>query len=208
MVERRQLGRGSAALRFIDEWDEGFGWLDDGDTMRRSSHALVVGEDVWVVDPVDADGVEELVRAAGQPAGVVQLLDRHERDCAALAKRLGVPHHVVPFGEIAGVPFRFVRVMNVPKWREAALWWPGPRVLVCADALGTVPYFRARGEPIGVHPFLRPWPPKRLAALDPERVLVGHGEGVSEGATEAVRRAIRTSRRGLPSALANALRRR
>ena len=32
----------------------------------------------------------------GEPAGVLQLLDRHNRDCAALAARLGVPHLVAP----------------------------------------------------------------------------------------------------------------
>ena len=34
--------------------------------------------------------------ALGEPAGVVQLLDRHNRDCAAVAAELGVPHLVVP----------------------------------------------------------------------------------------------------------------
>jgi hypothetical protein len=30
------------------------------------------------------------VRALGRPAGVVQLLDRYERDCASFADRLSV----------------------------------------------------------------------------------------------------------------------
>jgi hypothetical protein len=99
-----------AALKvdFCDEFDGGFGWIVD-EFMERCSHALDDDGRVWVVDPVDGDGVEERIRAAGTPAGVLQLLDRHNRDCAALAARLGVRHHVVP-----GVarPFAPIAVKN------------------------------------------------------------------------------------------------
>ena len=162
---------------------------------------------MWLVDALDGDGVEERVRAAGEPAGVIQLLDRHARDCAALAARLGVPHHVVPREPLG--PFAFVPVMRWRKWQEVALWWADAKVLVCADALGTVGYFRATGEEVGVHPLLRmSKPPRRLAALPAERVLVGHGTGVTTTGGADVRRAVRTARRGLPSALVNAFRRR
>ena len=30
---------------------------------------------MWAIDPPDGDGVEERIRAPGEPAGVVQLLD-------------------------------------------------------------------------------------------------------------------------------------
>jgi hypothetical protein len=131
---------------------------------------------------------------------VIQLLDRHNRDCAALARRLGVPRHRVPFAGVPGSPFEFVRVANVPRWREVALWWSAPRVLVCGDALGAAPYFRAPGERLGVHPLLRLVPPRRLAALEPLHVLGGHGEGLHEDAAAAVREAVATARRRLPAA--------
>ena len=51
---------------------------------------------MWVVDAIDVPGAEDRIRGLGEPAGVVQLLDRHARDCAGLATRLGAPHLVVP----------------------------------------------------------------------------------------------------------------
>jgi hypothetical protein len=69
----------------VDEFDGSFGWILRDEFMQRCSHALVHAGRVWLVDPVDVDGAEERVRAAGEPAGVLQLLDRHNRDCAELA---------------------------------------------------------------------------------------------------------------------------
>ena len=140
-------------------------------------------------------------RGLGEPAGVIQLLDRHHRDCAALAKRLGVPHLVAP-DELPGGPFTFVPIMRRKRWRESALWWPEARTLVVADALGTNRFFTAGKAPLGVHLFLRLTPPKALAAYEPERILVGHGEGVvGTGAADSLRRALADSRRRLPGVL-------
>jgi hypothetical protein len=191
-------------VRFCDEFDGGFGWIVD-EFMQRCSHALVVDGHVWVIDPVNGDGVEERIRAAGQPAGVLQLLDRHNRDCSALADRLGVRHHVVPQGSLG--PFALVSVRNGRFWREVALWWPDRRVLVCADALGTAPYFRAGNERLAVNPVLRLLPPRRqLGALQPNVVLCGHGEGILQDADAVLREALSTSRRRIPGQLASAWR--
>jgi glyoxylase-like metal-dependent hydrolase (beta-lactamase superfamily II) len=189
-------------IEFCDELDLGFGWIVD-EGLQRCSHALAVDGRVWVVDPVAWPPAEERIRALGDPAGVLQLLDRHERDCAALAERLGVPHQVVPTG---GLPFEVVPVLRARFWREVALWWPGQRVLVCADALGTARYFRAGDEPLGVHPVLRLRPPRGLGRFEPEHVLGGHGAGLHENAAAAVREALRTARRRLPRAWLGALR--
>jgi hypothetical protein len=195
------------SARFCDELEFGFGWWVAGDTRFRTSHALAAGGRVWLVDPVDAPGVEERLRGLGEPAGVLQLLDRHKRDAVALAGRLGVPHHLVPFGPVAGAPFEFLPVVDRRVWRETALWWPERRLLVCADALGTVAYFRAPGEELGVHPLLRLRPPRWLGELEPEHVLVGHGAGVhGPAAAEAVSDAVAHARRRLPGALLGVLR--
>ena len=195
------------SVRFCDEFEGGFGWVVDDELIKRCSHALVTDGRVWLVDPIDGDGVEERVRGAGAPAGVIQLLDRHNRDCAALAARLGVPHHDVPVELIGGAPFEFLVVRKGWTWKEVALWWPQRRILVCADALGTVAYFVAPGERLGVHPLLRPIPPrKRLGHVQPEVVLCGHGEGILSGASEPFQEALSTARRRLPAALANAVR--
>jgi hypothetical protein len=194
-----------------DEFPGGFGWIVAGERLERASHALVADGSVWVIDPVEGDGVEERIHAAGTPAGVIQLLDRHSRDCRPFAARVGVRHHVVPFEDVAGAPFRFIRVVAFPGWREVALWWPEQRVLCVADVLGTANYFRARGERLAVHPFLRPWPPRALRdlarRLTPGHVLCGHGEGMhGDEAAFALEEALSTARRRIPRWLAHQVR--
>jgi hypothetical protein len=183
--------------RIVDELPFGFGWRVR-ERFARTSHALAADGRVWLVDPVDVPRLDERVAALGAPAGVLQLLDRHNRDCAAIAARLGVPLHVVP-SDLPGTPFEAIRVVRLPRWHEIALWWPERRVLVCADVLGTVGFFTAGGGRAGVHPFLRLRPPRVLLSVEPEHLLVGHGRGVHEDATEAVHHAIRSARTGLPA---------
>ncbi len=201
-------------LRICDETAFGFGWIAaEPELLERASHALAADGRVWLVDPVDGPDVEERTRAFGEPAGVVQLIDRHGRDCALLAERLCVPHHRVPFAGIPRSPFEVVGVLNVPGWREVALWWPAERVLLCAESLGTVSYFRAPGERLGVHPFLRLYQPRALRDiardLTPGHVLVGHGEGIhGEDAALAVAEAVGRARRNAPRWLHYQFRRR
>jgi hypothetical protein len=188
----------------VDEWPGGLGWRLD-ERLQRTSHALLVEGRVWVIDPVDADGVEERVRALGEPAGVLQLLDRHDRDCAAWADRLGVAHRRAWEG-LDRTPFERLQVRDNRLWREVALWEPSASTLVCADALGTLRFFRAPGEPIGWHPLIRPFPPRSFARVQPERILVGHGAGVHDDAAESLQEALRTARRRIPAALLALLR--
>ena len=176
----------------------GFGWISD-EFLARTSHALVASGGVWLLDPVSWDEAESRIATAGEPRGVVQLLDRHGRDCADIARRLGVPHHVVPFARVG--PFELLPLVDRRWWREAALWWPEARVLAVGDALGTIGYFTAGEEPLGVHPLRRLTPPRALAALESHHVLCGHGEGIhGEGAPRALREALATARRRLPRA--------
>jgi hypothetical protein len=190
-------------VRFCDEAEWGIGWIaEEPAFMQRCSHALVAGGKVWLIDAVDGDGVEERVRALGEPGGVIQLLDRHRRDCATLARRLGAPLHVTPFELVPGAPFKPLRIVRTRLWTEIALWWPERRVVVCGDALGTAPYYLAPGERLGVHPFLRLLPPQRLGGLEPLHVLCGHGEGVHLDAAGALDEALATSGRRIPPWLA------
>jgi hypothetical protein len=194
----------------VDTWEEhehGFGWIEAG-RLARAGHALAREGRVWLVDPFDCEELDIRVRALGEPAGVVQLLDRHERDCAAIAARLGVPHHVVPFTPPPGFPFALLPLLHRRHWREAALWWPEERLLLCAEAIGSSPYFRARGEQIGVHPFLRLTPPRQLLGLAPLQLLCGHGRGIhGPGVAAVLDEAIRTARRRAPGAWLDLLRR-
>lgn len=189
-------------VRFVDELDAGFGWIEAA-TLKRTSHALAVGGRVWLIDPIEGEGVDARIRALGEPAGVIQLLDRHERDGKAFAARYGVPLHSVP-ASLESTPFHFLPVLQSRFWREVALWWPEHRVLVCADALGTIPYFRAGSERAGVHPLLRLLrPPRRLQGLGARHLLVGHGAGLhGDAVPQLLDDAIAKARRRIPRWLA------
>jgi hypothetical protein len=185
-------------MRIVDEIAQATGWIEE-EPSARTSHALEVEGRVWLFDVVDWPELDVRVRELGEPAGVVQLLDRHSRDCAAVAQRLGVPHLVVP-RQLPGTPFELRPVVRFRWWREVALWWEERRLLLLADALGTIPFFCAGEEPAGVHPLLRPWPPRSLRDLAPEHLLVGHGEGVHHHPA-ALESALRTARRRIPRLL-------
>ena len=187
--------------RWADEFEGGFGWIAE-ERLERASHALLVDGRVWLTDPVDVDGVEGRVRSLGEPAGVLQLLDRHGRDGETWAARLGVP--LVRAWDDS--PLEALRVRDWRRWREVALWEPRSRTLVCADALGTLPFFRAPGERVGWHPLVRPSPPRSFDGVEPARILVGHGSGVHEDAAAALADLLRHGRRRLPAAWLSAAR--
>ena len=188
----------------VDEQEDGFGWAID-EPLARTSHALRVDGRVWLIDPVDAPELENRIRALGEPAGVLQLLDRHARDGAAWSARLGVPL-MRAFESVAATPFDALRVRDNRFWREVALWEPASRTLVCADVLGTLPFFRAGDERIGMHPLLRVAPPRSLLSVAPARVLVGHGGGIHQDAATAVHDTVFNARRRIPAAVASAVR--
>jgi hypothetical protein len=219
------LKGGRANLREIDRWEGGVGWIAyPEEEMQRASHALAVDGEVWVVDPVDAPGVDDLLDDFGEVTGVALCLDRHKRDAAAVATRHDVPVSVPAWmdgvapkldapverlgDELGDTGYRVRRVRDaaIPPWQEAALYRPGETLLV-PEAVGTASFFRADGERLGVHPMLRPIPPREaLADCTPERLLVGHGEGLFEDASGALDDALAGARRRLPSAYAKMLR--
>jgi hypothetical protein len=207
----------------VDRFDGGAGWIahpEEG--MRRASHLLVGGaadgdggsdsNSIWLVDPVDASVVDDLCEEYGDVAGVVVLLDRHTRDAEAIARRHDVPVYLPgnvdadvggvpverPTGRLGESGFEIRTAVSWPGWSEAALY--DGETLVVADALGTADYFTAGSERLGVHPALRITPPLSLGNLSPERVLVGHGEGVMADGEVALRAALSGSRRRLPRA--------
>jgi hypothetical protein len=178
----------------IDAHEAGLTWVMD-EPMQRASHALADEGRVWLVDPVDDAEALERVAALGKPVAVLQLLDRHNRDCAPIAQRLGIPHLIVP-ASLSDVPFVVHRVIRRRLWKEVALWWPARRALVVAEVLGTADAFAVGDGPVGVHPMVRLLPPDGLARFEPEHLLVGHGPPVHGGeTTAATREALAHSRR-------------
>jgi len=192
--ERSSTLAGSMTSRFSDDLGrDGFSWVVE-EPMTRTSHALAASGKVWLVDPVDWPEAVERACSLGEPAAVLQLLDRHNRDSAAIAERLGVPHLTVPRA-LPETPFEVVEIKRSRHWQEIALWWPERRTLVVAEALGTNEFFPTGDDPVGVHGLLKLTPPRVLGAYEPEHLLVGHGEGVhGQYATVALQRALERSR--------------
>jgi hypothetical protein len=200
----------------VDRFDGGVGWLAyPNEDMQRASHAIVEDGDVWVLDPVDVPGLDDLLADLGDVAGVLVLLDRHKRDAAAIANRHDVSVHLPrPLHGVADdldAPVERFRhdlgdtsyaahtVVDRFFWHEAALYSEEQGVLFVPEAVGTAPYFRVADERLGVHPALRAMPPKGLGRLSPDHLLVGHGAGIHDDATGALTGALERSRRTLPS---------
>jgi len=177
----------------------GLTWIDTG-MMVRTAHALRNEDRVWLIDPFDDRQALRAVASLGRPAGVVQLLDRHNRDCEALATRLGVPLLRLP-DHLPDTPFEVVPILSHARWKEVALWWAQARALIVAEAIGTAPPF-ALGRRAGVHPLLRLTPPRaQLSSYRPELLLVGHGRTLESGAAAALDDALAHSRSDIPRLL-------
>lgn len=185
----------------IDDWCAG--WLaPTPGFMQRASHVLRDDDgNAWIIDPVDGPHLDAFLDGK-TVAGVVQLMDRHGRDCARVASRLGVPVHYLPRPG-ADLPFDVIDVVVQPRirWVEIALWLPSRKALVVADALGTTDYHCAPGEPVGVHPLMRlSRPPRMLAGRPVQHLLCGHGHGLHGPDTGAqIDTAIVNARRGIPA---------
>ena len=153
------------ALKTLDEHALGLTWVLD-DPLTRTSHALADEGRVWLVDPVDEPEALERAAALGTPQAVLQLLDRHNRDNAAIAARLGVPVLRLP-EDVPRAPFAPFGVLRLPGWKEVALWWPARRGLVVAEGVGTNEIYAVGDGPVGVHPMLRLLPAARPGRLRP-----------------------------------------
>lgn len=162
----------------------GLTWVETSG-MRRAAHALRANGRLWLIDPFEDHVALSAATELASPAAVIQLLDRHNRDCGPIAQRLEVPLLRLP-EQVSDSPFTVIPVISRPWWREKALWWEDERALVIAEALGTAPAFTL-GRQVGLHPMLRLRPPKGpLTARSPERLLVGHGTALESGAAAAI----------------------
>ncbi|WP_254271445.1 hypothetical protein [Haloarcula marina] len=216
--------KGSGAATSWEEtnrWERGASWLAyPHETMQRASHVLETDAGAIVVDPVDADGIDDLFAEFGEVAGVVILLDRHKRDSAAIANRHDAPVYVPDWmddvesaldapvervhRQIPGTDYGVHKHINNPFWQEATLYGDADDTLVVSESLGTADYFLAGNERLGVHPMLRLFPPSKLKRLSPDRLLVGHGHGIMDDATEAIAYALSGSRSRTPQLYAKA----
>jgi hypothetical protein len=193
-------------LDAVTEWPGGITWIGyPEEDARRASHALETDAGVWLVDPVDADGLDDRVADLGDVAGVVVLQDRHTRDAAAVAGRHDVPVSVPGWMDLTrenldataepidsalpGTGYEVHALIDAEEWEEALLVDEGAATMVVPEALGTLPAFTEGGHDVGLHPALDD-PPSGLTGWSPDRLLVGHGEGVHGDAAERIAEAL------------------
>lgn len=198
----------------VDETAGGIGWQADPDElMQRTSHALRTDAGVWLIDPVDVPTLDEFLTRFETIRGVAVLMDRHRRDAATIASRYDRPV-TVPSGfertatgidrevefvteRLPDTNYELIPVVKNRLWKEVAVC--NGETLVVPEAVGTAPYFATSSNAVGVHPLLRPFPPREsLGKLSPEQIRFGHGRGIHDGATNAINNALGRARWSAP----------
>lgn len=206
------------------DWGDGLTYIaEPTEDIARASHVLELDGGRFVIEPVDAPGLDDRLGEFGGLDGVIVLMDKHTRDAETVAARHDVPVFApadfdriaaklegehAPLGPILDrSPYEGIRVVNRRLWQELALWSSEGRTLVVPETVGTLEFFTVGAETVGLHPTLRLRPPRHaLGDLEPERLLVGHGEPVRPLDVDAFRRLLRSGRRRLPQAWIVALR--
>ncbi|RQG89866.1 hypothetical protein EA462_07575 [Natrarchaeobius halalkaliphilus] len=208
----------SDGYREIDRFDDGVGWIAHREEFgQRASHAVRGEEGIWLVDPLRAPGVGDLIAALEDDVvGVTVCSCWHARDADWFAREYDVPVSVpewmgrieertdAPVRRYDDRPAPTIRVQRcepVPMWSEAILFWESHETLYVPDSMGTLDPFVVGNERIGLELFRRLAPPRSLRRLEPDRILVGHGDGVFEDATRALENALAGGRRRFPRAL-------
>jgi len=204
--------------RVVDRWHRGVGWRaypeEDG---LRTSHAVQTADGgIWLLDPLDAPGIERLYGDLGDVVGVAVLADYHARDAAVFAERHGVPV-TVPAGldraaervdapvrrvtdSLAGFELRPLEPLGA--WTETVAYRESDRTLYVPDVLSSGAAFTVGDERLGLNVLARLRPPRETVAdMAPDRVLLGHGEGVFDDAAGALDESLAKARRRLPRAL-------
>jgi hypothetical protein len=206
-------------IQIIDRWDDGFGWLaHPGEDGRRASHAISGEDGVWVIDPVDAPGLDGLLEELGEVTGVIVLCSYHTREADIVANRHDVPVYIprwmdrvvnrvnapikqyeTTFGNSGFETYRFE---PLSLWQEAVAYREADGTLIVPDLMGSAPGYTVDHERVGLVLSHRLFPPRgRLGDLDPERILFGHGEGIFENAGTALDTALSGARKRFPRAL-------
>lgn len=188
---------------------------EDGE---RASHALKGNDGVWVIDPVDAPGVDELLNEFGDVAGVVVLSSHHARDAGTIAARHDVAVHIPRWMDrvtarvdapieheetvLDDLGFDITRVEPLSLYQGAIAYRETDGTLIVPDLLSSGSAYPVSDERIGVMLGVRSFPPRStFDGLEPERILFGHGEGVFEDATAALNDALDGARKRYPQAL-------
>jgi hypothetical protein len=201
----------SGGAEITAEFDAGFSWIAHPDERgKRASHAIATDEGVWLVDPLDAPNVDERIESLGEVAGVLVLTCWHARDAEAFAERYDVAVHAPTWldriDDLVDAPieryslspaeeFRTITSRPFPLWQEQFLYHEPSGTLVVPDSMGTTDPFLVGDQRLGLELVRRLQPPTQLSGLEPERILVGHGEPVTGDAPAALSEALSDGRR-------------
>jgi hypothetical protein len=211
----------STEIEEIDRWENGVGWLAHPDEPgQRVSHAVRGDDGVWILDPIDGPGTDELVERVGdgEVAGVGVCSGFHTRDSEVFARRYGVEIHVPRWmkGVEEKVDSTLVRYEEEPgesgfevrrctpflDWTEAMVYREEDRTLYVPESLGTAPGYTVGKERLGPPPLRRLGPPRsQIEDLDVERLVFGHGKGVTDKPEEALEVCFEGARARLPRSM-------
>lgn len=206
--------------KIVDRWDGGRSWRTHPDEPgQRTSHAIRDAEGgVWLFDPLDAPGVNDLYADCGPVVGVVVCSDYHARDADSFAARHDVSVHVPAWVDrgaaqidahverhtdsIAGFELRQLTPLRA--WQEAIAYRERDGTLYIPDFLSSSSRYTVGSERLSMNALSRLTPPRdTFADLHPDRILLGHGDGLFENAAPALRTAVDDARRRFPRALWN-----
>lgn len=199
------------------DWEGGMSWVPHPDEMgKRCSHAIQTDDGVWLIDPMDAPTIDDQIQSLGTVSGVAVCSRYHARDADSFADRYDVSvslpewmDRVEPRLNTSPVrytgsfhdEFRVFPCRPLPIWKELFCYHEPTATLVIPDSLATVYPWTRETEQLGLDLNRRLQPPTQLAELEPDRILVGHGEPVTENAAEVLQTALSGARRSFPGAL-------
>jgi hypothetical protein len=192
------------------EWTEGEGGDEDGWEQQVAWWAVATAHGLVLIDPLveDWDTLDQLVAERGGCAGIVRTCHWHQRSVPDVASRYSAEVWAKPHRD-GHVPCAFdhgtsdrdelfdeLRVFDVERDDEIAVWLPRQAALVFADAmvrtragdLRVCPdsWTQPEGGPARLRTVLR-----ALAVLPVEHVLVSHGPPVLGGGDASLRTATR-----------------
>lgn len=211
--------RGSSSeAEIVLDWGDGLTWIaHPGERSQRASHALRTERGVWLVDPLDAPEIDEHLPTLGEVRGVAVTSCWHARDAGTFASRHDVAVHIpawmdriaerveAPVERYTFAPgdagLRGLPCRPFPLWQEIFLYHEPTATLVVGESLGTTDIHRIEDERLGLVSLRRLQPPRQLAGLAPERLLVGHGEPISDDAAAALESALQNARSTFPKVL-------
>lgn len=202
----------------VREWETGFTWIAHPDEKaQRASHAIGTDDGVWLIDPIDAPDLDGRIEPLGTVAGVAVLSSFHGRDAGPVARRHDVAVHVpewmgrieervdAPVRRYTLAPgdagFHALPCRPFPVWEEVLLYHQPSGTLVVPESIGTADPHLVGDERLGLVTVRRLQPPAQLAGLDPDRILVGHGRGVTEDPGDALDSILDDARSTFPRAV-------